>query len=436
MHQGRESDNPQEEVTKEAMQEERNPQVHVIAIGAELLSADRLDTNSHEIQEFLLELGLKVERSVVVGDDALAIASVIRESAKSAGVIITTGGLGPTEDDVTREGVAEAAGVPLHEDPGALAVLERFFRERGRELKTSNRRQALIPGGGKVLPNPMGTAPAFMISVQGASVFCLPGVPAEMRHLMKEAVLPALKETLGERKGLPIRAKVVLIGLTESTVNDRIKDLLDGEDPRTGITVTDSVITISLVSEGAKAKESIEGAKRRLHERFGDRIFAEDGETRLEEVVGKLLIDREITFALAESCTGGLVSHMITQVPGISAVFIQGAVTYSGEAKTRMLGVPEELMVRHGQVSREVAEAMAMGAAERAGARAGIGITGIAGPDGGTPDKPVGLVHMAVCLDGRVREKEYRFSGDRGMIKSRAAHLALDLLRRSILGLD
>jgi nicotinamide-nucleotide amidase len=422
--------------TKEDGLPVREHRVHVIAIGDELLSAGRLDTNSHEIQDYLLEIGLKVGQSHVVADDVEEIKSVLLASAKKAGFIITSGGLGPTEDDVTRAGVASAAGVALREDPTAFADIERFFRERGRALKESNRRQALIPEGGAVIPNPMGTAPAFTIPLQGTPIYCLPGVPAEMRHLMKESVVPMLKEALGEGQGTLVRSKVFLIGLTESSVNDRIKDLLEGSDPRVGITVTDSVISIRLVSEGPQARGSVDRAKQRLREIFGDRIFAEEGEGKLENVVGNLLIDRGITIALAESCTGGLLSHLITQVPGISGVYIQGAVTYAGEAKTRLLGLSEALMAEHGQVSREVAEAMARGAADRAGTRAGIGITGIAGPGGGTKAKPVGLVHMAVCLDGRIRSREYRFSGDREMIKSRAAHLALELLRRSILGLD
>jgi nicotinamide-nucleotide amidase len=418
------------------MTEKKEAIAHVIAVGSELLSGDRLETNAREIQEMLLDLGLRVGRCVVVGDDREEIASILRASADAADFIIATGGLGPTVDDVTREGAAGAAGVELVENSRALAEIEAFFRDRGREMKASNRRQALVPEGGEVFANPLGTAPGFMVRVKGKPVYCLPGVPAEMRGMMKKNVLPLIRDRLGTRRSNLVQSKVFLIGLTESSVNDRIMDLLQGKDPRCGITVTDSVITIRLLSSGPNAGAALERAKKRLRETFGDRIFAEDGEGRLEEVVGRLLIEQGVTLALAESCTGGLLSHMITGVPGISAVYVQGLVTYAGEAKTRLLGVAEELMIQEGQVSREVAEAMARGAAGRAGTRAGIGITGIAGPGGGTKEKPVGLVHMAVWLDGKVKAREYRFSGDRGMIKRRAAHLALDLLRRCILGLD
>ncbi len=420
----------------ENMKNKRENLVRLIAIGDELLSSDRLETNSHEIQGILLDSGFETGCCMVVKDDPEEIrAAVDCATAGDARFVITTGGLGPTVDDVTREAVARAAGVQLREDPKALAEIEGFFRRLGRPMNESNRRQALVPQGAEVLPNTMGTAPAFIMSMNGTLVFCLPGVPAEMRFLMKESVILRLKETRSGNKAGPMRAKVHIIGLTESAVNDRISEILSAQDPKAGITVQNSVITISLVSEGVEARAKLDMTRKRLRDEFGIRIFSEDtdGGGCLEATVGKLLIDRKITFALAESCTGGLVGHLLTQVPGISSVFREGTVAYSGQAKVRTLEVPVEMIEKHGEVSAEVAGAMALGAAKRAGAMAGLGITGIAGPGGEGPDKPVGLVYMAACIGGHLFAKEYRFTGDRELIKMRSAYLALDLLRRAVL---
>lgn len=411
-------------------------QVSLVAVGAELLSADRLETNCHEIQGLLLDWGVQVVRAAVVDDDLEAIAAEIRTAAGQADFVITTGGLGPTEDDVTREGAAGAAGVELKEHKKALAGIEEYFNRLGREMTASNRRQALIPKGAEVLPNLAGTAPAFKVSVEGTPVFCLPGPPVEMRKLMNEAVIPRILDAAGDGTSEWIRGKVHIVGLTESAVNDRIEDLLQAPDPRAGITVSQGVITITLSSSGPDAAERVTEAKEYLRNTFGDRILSEDGSNRIEDVVGKLLIERGITFSLAESCTGGLVGHLLTEVPGISDVFLEGVVVYSGEAKERALGIPKHILKQHGEVSEETAEAMAQGAAIRSGARATLAITGIAGPGGGTPEKPVGLVYMATFFDGKVRTKEYRLGGQRTQIKMRAAVLALELLRRTVLGLD
>jgi nicotinamide-nucleotide amidase len=418
------------------MKASKRPVVHCIAIGSELLSADRLDTNSQEIQRILLDAGIRVGRCSVVDDDVRQIAVEVKAAVESAELVICTGGLGPTTDDVTREAVAEAAGVPLVEDPKALADIEAFFRTRGRRIAASNRRQALVPEGGEVLSNPLGTAPGFVKSVEGKPVFCLPGVPAEMRALMREAVVPRLVAAAGSLQVEIAQARVHIAGITESSVNDQIQEILSAPELRVGITAHQSIITIELSAEGEGAADRVEGVKQKLYAIFGDRIFSEGATDKVEDVVGRLLIEQGITLALAESCTGGLVGHLMTDVAGISSVFLEGVVAYSVEAKMRTLKVPEDVIQKHGQVSREVAGAMAQGVAERAGARAGIGITGIAGPGGGTPEKPVGTVHMAVFLDGKIRDKKYVLGGDRDMIKMRSARLALDLLRRTVLGLD
>lgn len=415
------------------MVEATPPNVHLIAIGAELLSADRLETNSHEIQAQLMENGFRVGRCVVVDDRVEEITRVIRTASEEADFIITTGGLGPTEDDVTREAAAKAAGVPLEENAEALADIEQFFRVRNRDFSASNRRQALIPKGATLLRNPIGTAPSFRVKVNAATLFCLPGVPSEMRELIKKEVLPCMLQGRDPSLSRTVIATVHLCGLTESSANDQIRDILQAKDPRAGITVHSSVITLKLTSRSPDAESLVEKTKRRLYDIFGDIIFGEGDDNRIENATGRLLIDKGISFATAESCTGGLIGHLLTSVPGISQVFMEGAITYSGDVKARTLGVPQEMMESHGQVSREVAEAMALGIAKRAGTRAGLGITGIAGPTGGTPEKPVGRVHMAAALDGRATAKEYTFSGNRDQIKARSARLALNLLRRVIL---
>jgi nicotinamide-nucleotide amidase len=417
------------------MKADQGPAIQCIAIGSELLSADRLDTNTHEIQGMLLEAGLRVRRCALVDDDAGEIARAVKTAAASSDAVICTGGLGPTADDVTREGVADAAGVPLVEDAAALADIEAFFRTRGRGIAASNRRQALIPEGGEKLTNPLGTAPGFVKAVRGTPVYCLPGVPSEMRALMKDGVVPRLLSGLAARPARIVQARVHIAGITESSVNDQIEEVLSTPGLLVSIMAHQSTITIKLTAEGEGAQALVDASKKKLGSIFGDRIFSEGEVQRMEEVVGKLLIERGITLGLAESCTGGLAGHLMTDVPGISAVFLEGAVAYSVEAKKRTLKVPEKVIEEHGQVSREVAKAMAKGIAERAGARAGIGITGIAGPGGGTVEKPVGTVHMAVFLDGELRDRKYVFGGDRDMIKMRSARLALDLLRRAVLGL-
>jgi len=416
--------------------------VEILSIGTELLTGDRLESNAHRIQQFLTDRGIRVARCVVIGDDEAQIADELRSAASGRDealssrqyrALLCTGGLGPTRDDLTRRAAAAAAGVPLKLDAGSMAAIERFFRERGREPSPSNREQAYAPEGARIIPNPVGTAPGFEISLFGTPVFCLPGVPSEMERLLRDYVAPRLEALFPDRDRTLAQVVVHVAGVAESAANDRIIEFFDDPDLEVGITVHHAAIAIKLFARGEEADLRLARGKARLLEIFGDQVLSGDGEGRIWHVVGRLLMERRITLALAESCTGGLLGHLMTSVPGISSVFLEGVVAYSGEAKKRTLGVSESDILTHGQVSAEVARAMALGAAKRAGARAGIGITGIAGPDGGTPQKPVGTVHMAACLDGKIRDKVFVFSGDREMIKLRAACTALDLLRRLIL---
>jgi len=411
------------------------PLAEIIAAGDELLRGDGFDTNSREIQALLLDAGVRTRRSIVVGDAISEIADVMRAAAKRADVIIVTGGLGPTEDDVTREAAAAAAGTELEERTDALASIETYFARIRRPMREGNRRQALVPRGAAVIFNPVGTAPGFTMPLGASRLFCLPGVPREMRSMMEESVLPRLRDLLAGAPR-PARRKIHLAGVPESSANSRIRDVMRGKDPMTGMTAHDMVVTVTLTSFAPEAERVVDEAAARVRAEFGDRVIGEGEGVTLQGAVAGLLIDRNITLATAESCTGGLVGFLLTSVPGVSAVYRQGFVTYAGEAKVRALGVDPGILEQHGEVSVETARAMAEGAAARAGCRASIAITGIAGPGGGTDDKPVGLVCVAARLDGKTAFRELRFGGDREMVRKRSAMAALDLLRRLILGVE
>jgi nicotinamide-nucleotide amidase len=351
--------------------------------------------------------------------------------------VIVTGGLGPTLDDVTRHAVARAAGVDLVNDKDVLAQLRQLFESRGRPFAQANERQALFPEGAEVMPNPHGTAAGFCIEVAGALVFTLPGPPREMLPMLEHEVLPRLERLTGART-VHERRSFHLIGLSESTFADMCATWMGrAMNPLVGVTAHHGVLSVSLRASAASHAEAARLADARaaqIRERFGEWIFSEtDAEPEL--ALGRLLLERKERVAIAESCTGGMVAEKLTRVPGISAVFERGFVTYSDAAKVELLGVDPGLLRAHGAVSGPVAEAMARGAAERAGATCAVAVTGIAGPGGGSDAKPVGLVWFATFAHGRVASTERRFVvRDRDLIRSFAANTALDLLRRAVAG--
>jgi len=408
------------------------PCAEIIPVGNELLRGDAVDTNSKEIQARLAEAGVRTVRSTVVGDDAGAIADAVGSAAERSHVVVVTGGLGPTEDDITREGLAAAAGVELEMRPDALESIKAFFERIGRPMPAGNRCQAMAPAGSRVIANPVGTAPGFEMKLGKSLIFCLPGVPVEMRAMIEAGVLPAVR---GAFPGAPSMARRTLrmIGVPESSANDRIRDLMRSGDPLLGMTAHDMVITITIASFAADGRAKVDGAAEKILAEFGDRIFAEGRDATLAGRVIEMLRERTLTVATAESCTGGLIGYHLTSVPGASDVFREGYVTYTGEAKSRLLGVPPGLIAAQGEVSAAVACAMASGAAEKSGCSASIAVTGIAGPGGGTAEKPVGLVHMAATVAGRTEHKELRFGGGRDAVRRRTAMCALDLLRRMLL---
>lgn len=411
-----------------------------VAVGSELLIGGRSDSNSLFISEALGRLGVEVRFKSVVGDDRADIATALNNAVKRAAIIVVTGGLGPTVDDCTREAVAAATRRRLARRKEALAGMTARLAQWGRTPNRGQLRQALMPAGAAVLPNPVGSAPGFSLSWKGALLIALPGVPREMEAMMEESVLPLVSahvERICAVRPVPMRRLIFHTwGLPEADVDARLQGLLPKSAPiDLGLLASPTGVLVSLTTRpGRSVKESIlNAAADGLRLRLSEWLYAE-GRESMEEVVGRLLTDRKLTLAVAESCTGGLVGHRLTQVPGSSGYMDRGLVCYSNRAKSDLLGVPAALIDKHGAVSAEVAAAMAKGARERAGVSVGLSVTGIAGPGGATPTKPVGLVYVGLdAEDGTAVTKEHRFHGDRSVIKQRSSQAALDLLRRWLL---
>ena len=413
-----------------------------IAIGSELLVGGRSDSNSLFIAELLGTLGIEVRFKSVVGDDQADMVQVLKTAASRAGVVVMTGGLGPTVDDLTREAIAEATGRRLARRKEALDGMTARLAQWGRTPNKGQLRQAMIPSRATVIPNPVGSAPGFWVSWKGATVVSLPGVPREMEAMMTQSVLPLLTAHLAQSKGRRPQPITRLVfhtwGLPEAEVDARLSGLMPkGAAIDLGLLASPMGVLVSLTTRpgGKKAVKAdlLQPLAEQVRSRLGEWLFAEGRET-MEEVVGRLLAERKLTVAVAESCTGGLIGHRLTQVPGSSAYVDRGAICYSNQSKSDMLGVPAELIAKHGAVSREVAASMAKGIRERAGVSVGLSVTGIAGPGGATETKPVGLVYVG--LDGGAGDavtREFRFHGDRQVIKQRSSQAALDLLRRWLL---
>ncbi len=406
------------------------PRAWIVASGDELVEGRGLDTNSAWLARELAALGVATERFVVLGDDEAALRELVREAARSVELLLVTGGLGPTLDDLTRHALAAAAGVQLEEDALALEALRTWFAARGRPFAESNRRQALFPRGAELLPNSVGTAPGFLMRCGSALVAALPGPPREMQRVYEDELRGRLERLLPPRPARAV-ARFQLFGLPEAAFADRCGEWMARDaDPLLGVTAHSGVLTAQLASS-SPARIAARAAE--FRERFREWIFSEDSGD-LARVLGELLLARGITVATAESCTGGLLAQRLTQLPGISAIFGWGFVTYANAAKQGLLGVEPALLESHGAVSLPVAEAMARGAAQRSGARLAISITGVAGPDGGTEAKPVGLVCFGTSFDGLVQSTERRFAlRGRDLIREFAAQTALDLARRRVL---
>lgn len=413
------------------------PEVEIVAVGNELLTGDTLDTNSRFLTRAVESLGLAPRFKHVAGDREEDIVLVLREAASRADVVFVTGGLGPTEDDLTRKSVALAFGRRLIFHAELLEPIRVWFARAGLPMPPDNERQALLPSGAKPLPNPAGTAPGFILEEGRTSVIVLPGVPREMRGMYEASVHPYLASRF--RGGEVWEVRIVrTTGVPESKVNELLGSLLDlSRNPQVGLAASDLGVDLRIRARAGSrdaARAMIDALVEEARARLGPAIYSETGEG-LEQVAGRLLAERKKTLAIAESCTGGLVGARVTSVPGSSVYFERGVVSYSNESKEVLLGVPRAILAAHGAVSLETARAMAEGIRRLAGTDFGLSVTGIAGPTGGTAEKPVGLVCMALAVpDGETRVEENRFPGDREMIRARSAQAALDLLRRHLTG--
>ncbi len=410
----------------------------IIAVGSELLGPTRLDTNSLVITKCLAEHGIGVRAKAVVGDSREDLGALFSSALGRADLVVLTGGLGPTDDDLTRDVVAETLGRALREDEATVARLRARFARRGLHMPSINRRQAMVPEGAEIVPNPIGTAPGLWLEHEDRIIVLLPGPPRELRPMIEALA----RERLAPRAGASrvITRVIRIAGQTESHAEETARPFFArwrSEARNIDATTLASPGSIDFhlstrSTDPVSGSAAIDAAARELADAFGEDAYA-SGEQSMEQVVGLLLRQRVYTVAAAESCTGGLLTSRLTDVPGSSAYVHLSIVAYSNEAKTALLGVPPALIAAHGAVSEPVALAMAAGIKARAGSTIGVGITGIAGPDGGTPEKPVGTV--AIALDGpwgaQVRTRS--LLGGREHIKFWATQAALDDVRRTLL---
>jgi nicotinamide-nucleotide amidase len=412
----------------------------VIAVGSELLGTTRLDTNSLFIADRLSAIGIELRAKAVVGDDRARITELCRQALTRSDLLIVTGGLGPTGDDLTREGVADVLERPLVEDPAIVARIEQRFARRGMKMPGINRRQAQVLEGAVPLDNPHGTAPGQLLEYGKKAVVLLPGPPRELQPMFT-----ALCDgPLGARAGGSriFRTSFYVTGRSESHVDEALQPVYStwtSADPpiETTILATPGQIELHLSMRSADAVQAaaaLREARQRLMTVLGPDVFSIDGKP-MEQVVGELLRKRGLTVAAAESCTGGLLLSRLTDVPGSSEYVVGGAVLYSNQLKTGLAGVPPALIGAHGAVSEPVAVALADGIRERSGADVAVGVTGVAGPGGGTPEKPVGTVAIAVLTPvGPARVRTFSFLGNRALIKFQATQAALDMVRRALAG--
>jgi nicotinamide-nucleotide amidase len=406
----------------------------IIAIGSELLAPDRTDTNSLWLTEQLNRLGIEVKLKTIVGDDDARLEEAIKDATRRSKVVITTGGLGPTEDDITRKITARALGRRLLLDENVLAEIKQRFQSFGVTMPERNSRQAMVIEDAEVLPNPNGTAPGMFLEHNGTAIVLLPGPPREMQPMFSNHVVSKLQQRSGSLR--VVRRMLRVAGMGESAVDEKIAPVYTKyENPQTTILFNQSEIEIHLTARGRtedEANQLLDRVVFEIEEQLGNAIFAFRGE-KMEEVIGLKLTVGGYTLAVAESCTGGLLAERLTEVPGSSKYFIEGVVTYSNDSKTRLLGVEPILLLEYGAVSGPVAEAMSEGMRNRAATDFALSITGIAGPDGGTEDKPVGTVFIAISSEAGTEHRRLKLPGDRNLIRWRATQAAMDLLRRRLI---
>ena len=412
--------------------------IEIITIGDELLCGRTLDTNAGMIARELHAAGFTVARITTTGDTHSAISSALLSCLPETRFIIVTGGLGPTEDDLTSSAAAGALEDTIILHPEALAMLRRELERRQRTMNTSQKKQAMLPSRCTPIPNPVGTACGFVMHHADRHYLFLPGVPTEARAMTEQSVITYINKHSGRNHS--IQSKTLRVyGLWESIIQEKLSDVMTTQpDVALGFYPHFPEVLLRLTTHGPDEtvlKERLNLTRNTITERIGEYIYAE-GDVSLMEAVGHLLHEGGHSVAVAESCTGGLLSHLITSVPGSSAWFERGLVVYSNIAKIQLAGVEESILAQHGAVSAQTAEALAQGVRSRAACTYGIGITGIAGPGGGTPEKPVGTVFFAIAGPEGCQSYHHRFTGNREQNKHLSAYTALDLLRRTLLGLE
>jgi nicotinamide-nucleotide amidase len=400
----------------------------VLTIGTELLLGQILDTNALYLGKKLAEVGVNLYYKTTVGDNIGRVKEALGIACNRADLIIITGGLGPTVDDITRQAVAEFTGKQLVPDNASLKHIQDRFRVRNVVMTDNNKLQAYFPAGAVIIENKNGTAPGFIAEYGTTIIMAMPGVPSEMYPMMEQSLIPYIINRMGGSHQVIRSKSLKVIGMGESLVDDRIQDLFrDSRNPTIGVYAHTNEIEIRLTAKADScddAAQLIEALKRQIYERLGNNIFGEDEET-LESKIAEKAIEKKVTIATAESCTAGLLAFRLTSVPGSSRYFIGGVNSYANEAKINVLGVPAETIKSFGAVSPECASEMAKAVRKKFNADIGISITGIAGPDGGTADKPVGLVYIGVDISGKVRTYRNNFLGSRESVRTRSAQTAL-----------
>jgi nicotinamide-nucleotide amidase len=405
----------------------------IIAVGTELLLGDIVNTNASFIAQKLASLGISVFFQTVVGDNAERIKTAYKNAFDRADVVITTGGLGPTDDDITKESAAEYFGrrLVLHEP--SLKRIEEYFRTQNFTITESNKKQAYIIEGGREIPNDHGTAPGCVFEENGHMIIMLPGPPKENAPMFENYVMPVLAEKTGTTF---VSRRLRVCGVGESAAETMLKGLIDAQTnptiaPYAKTSEVHLRLTASAENEQA-ANALIDPVADKIYDILGDNIYAENDVT-LEACVGQTLIDKGLTLAVAESCTGGMLAARLINYPGISKTLVEGIVSYSNESKVKRLGVKRHTLEKFGAVSEQTAAEMARGVAETSGADIGVGVTGVAGPDGASDEKPVGLVYIALWKDGAAKTTKHRFLGDRDRVRTRTVVVALDAIRRALL---
>ncbi|OCA97542.1 competence/damage-inducible protein A [Clostridium beijerinckii] len=402
----------------------------IIAIGTEILLGDIINSNAQYLAQELAALGIDMYYQQVVGDNEIRIMHAFDEAYSRSDIIITTGGLGPTDDDITKEVAAKYFNKKLIQDENSIKKIRDYFKFRERAMTQNNLKQGLIPEGATVINNNNGTAPGVIIEDDNKIMIILPGPPKEMKPMFEESVKPYLQE---KSDSILVSRVVKILGIGESAVAEEIKDLIDAQTNPTIAPYAKDVGVMLRITAKAETKDEalkfIEPIEEEIKNRLGDNVYATE-DINIEEVVARLLIEKKLTISTAESCTGGMIASYLINYPGISEVFLEGAVTYSNEAKHNRLGVNNDILNKYGAVSEETAREMAIGIAKTANTDVSIVTTGIAGPEGGTLEKPVGLVFIGVYVQGKVTIQKCLFKGDRNKVRLQATITGLDMLRR------